>query len=119
MDIQCPGDCIRCLRLFCWNRCFGCRSSTVFDVVIVGGGIIGLATARELTLRHGSLLVAVLEKEQTLAYHQTGHNSGVIHTGIYYTPGSLKAKLCVEGCELIYQYCDQNNIPYRKCGKVS
>jgi 2-hydroxyglutarate dehydrogenase len=69
-------------------------------------------------MRHRDLRVTVLEKEKTLAYHQTGHNSGVIHTGIYYTPGSLKAKLCVEGCKLIYQYCDQHNIPYKKCGKI-
>ena len=53
------------------------------------------------------------------AAHQTGHNSGVIHAGIYYTPGSLRAKLCVEGLELLYKYCDENNVPYKKCGKVS
>ena len=55
----------------------------------------------------------------TLAYHQSGNNSGVIHAGIYYTPGSLKAKLCVEGLKLVYKYCDEYNVPYKKCGKVS
>ena len=91
----------------------------VFDVVVVGGGIVGLASARELVRRHPNFRVAVLEKEHTLAYHQTGHNSGVIHTGIYYTPGSLKAKLCVEGCGLMYNYCNEHHIPYKKCGKVN
>uniref|UniRef100_A0A646QC81 L-2-hydroxyglutarate dehydrogenase, mitochondrial n=1 Tax=Hemiscolopendra marginata TaxID=943146 RepID=A0A646QC81_9MYRI len=89
-----------------------------YDVVIVGGGIVGLATARELILRHPKVKFAVVEKENRVAAHQSGHNSGVIHCGIYYTPGSLKAKLCVRGLELSYKYFDQHNIPYKKCGKL-
>ncbi|KAK3094162.1 hypothetical protein FSP39_024868 [Pinctada imbricata] len=89
-----------------------------YDVVIVGGGIVGMATARELLLRHPKLTFAVLEKEKEISAHQSGHNSGVIHAGIYYTPGTLKAKLCVEGVELLYKYCDENNVPYKKCGKL-
>ncbi|KAI2657989.1 L-2-hydroxyglutarate dehydrogenase, mitochondrial [Labeo rohita] len=89
-----------------------------FDVAIVGGGIVGLASARELILRHPNLTFTLLEKENELALHQTGHNSGVIHSGIYYTPGSLKAKLCVRGAMLTYQYCQKKGVPYKKCGKL-
>lgn len=85
---------------------------------MIGGGIVGTASARQLKLRHNSWRMAVLEKESSLAIHQTGHNSGVIHAGIYYTPGSLKAKLCVEGLNLMYEYLDKSNIPYKKCGKL-
>ncbi|EDO34943.1 predicted protein [Nematostella vectensis] len=94
------------------------QPSEHYDVAIVGGGIVGLATARELILRHPKLTFCVLEKEKELSMHQSGHNSGVIHCGIYYTPGSLKAKLCVQGLDLTYQYCDEHNIPYKKCGKL-
>ena len=73
------------------------RSVSTYNVVVVGGGIIGLATAQELVLRHPNLKIGLLEKEIELATHQTGHNSGVIHAGIYYKPGSLMAKLCVDG----------------------
>ena len=73
------------------------------DVALVGGGIVGLATARELALRGRSVIV--LEREPELGRHQTSHNSGVIHAGIYYTPGSLKARLCVEGASALYEYC--------------
>lgn len=62
--------------------------------------------------------MAIVEKESKLAYHQSGHNSGVIHAGIYYKPGSLKAKLCVEGLQLTYKYCDEKKIPYKKVGKL-
>lgn len=89
-----------------------------YDVVIVGGGIVGVATARELSLRHPNLKLAIVEKENKLAAHQSGHNSGVIHAGIYYAPGSLKAKLCVRGLEKSYKYFDERNIPYKKCGKL-
>ncbi|XP_054154225.1 L-2-hydroxyglutarate dehydrogenase, mitochondrial-like [Oppia nitens] len=89
-----------------------------YDIVIVGGGIVGTATARELAIRNPKLKLAIIEKENRLAVHQSGHNSGVIHAGIYYKPGSLKAKLCVEGSALAYDYCDQKKIPYKKVGKL-
>jgi len=89
-----------------------------YDLVVVGGGIVGAASAREILLRHPSLKVAVLEKESQLAKHQSGHNSGVIHAGIYYKPGTLKARLCVEGMHLAYAYLDERKIPYKKTGKL-
>src|SRR5437879_255091 len=89
-----------------------------YDIVIIGGGIVGLAAAMELLTRYPSLRMAVLEKERELARHQTGHNSGVIHSGIYYTPGSLKAKACVAGKARLISFCDEHNIPYELCGKV-
>ncbi|XP_062379125.1 L-2-hydroxyglutarate dehydrogenase, mitochondrial isoform X1 [Sardina pilchardus] len=89
-----------------------------YDVAVVGGGIVGLASARELTLRHPTLSFALLEKEKELSMHQSGHNSGVIHSGIYYTPGSLKARLCVKGATMAYEYCEKKNIPYKRCGKL-
>jgi L-2-hydroxyglutarate oxidase len=89
-----------------------------YDVAIVGGGIVGLATARELLRRRPGQRLAVLEKEPRVGQHQTGHNSGVIHSGVYYAPGSLKARLCVEGMRATYEYCDEKGIPYEKCGKV-
>uniref|UniRef100_F6USC1 L-2-hydroxyglutarate dehydrogenase, mitochondrial n=2 Tax=Ornithorhynchus anatinus TaxID=9258 RepID=F6USC1_ORNAN len=78
----------------------------------------GLASARVLALRHPALSFGILEKEKELASHQTGHNSGVIHSGIYYKPGTLKAKLCVQGAALCYEYCDRKGIPYKQCGKL-
>ena len=89
-----------------------------YDVAIVGGGIIGLSTAMHLTQRNPDLRVAVLEKEAELATHQTGHNSGVIHSGIYYRPGSHKANFCVAGVQKLIQFCDENEIEYERCGKV-
>lgn len=99
---------------------FSCYFSDTkqFDVVVVGGGIVGCASAREILLRHPHWKIAVVEKESRLAVHQTGHNSGVVHAGIYYKPGSLKAKLCVEGMKLCYEYFDKKNIPYKKVGKL-
>uniref|UniRef100_UPI00398E38E5 L-2-hydroxyglutarate dehydrogenase, mitochondrial isoform X3 n=1 Tax=Pristiophorus japonicus TaxID=55135 RepID=UPI00398E38E5 len=94
------------------------RKHSSCDVAIVGGGIVGLASARELIQRHPKLTYILLEKEKKLAFHQSGHNSGVIHSGIYYTPGSLKAKLCVRGAELSYAYCEKKGIPYKRCGKL-
>lgn len=88
------------------------------DVAIVGGGIVGLATARELLQRRPGERVAVLEKEPQIAEHQSGHNSGVIHSGIYYAPGSMKAKACVAGAAALKRYCDEHGIPYNLCGKV-
>jgi (S)-2-hydroxyglutarate dehydrogenase len=90
----------------------------LFDRVVVGGGIVGLATAREILLRAPGTRVAVLEKEPSLARHQTGHNSGVIHTGVYYRPGSLKARLCVEGRAALLRFCEAKGIPYRLTGKL-
>ena len=90
----------------------------VYDIAIVGGGIVGLATGRELLKRHPHLKLVILEKEDILAAHQTGHNSGVIHSGIYYKPGSLKAKLCTEGRKLLWAYCDEKGIEYRGVGKL-
>lgn len=89
-----------------------------YDLCVVGGGIVGAATAREITQRHPNWKVAIVEKEKKLGAHQSGHNSGVIHAGIYYKPGSLKAKLCVEGMRLMYEYLDKKRIPYKKCGKL-
>ncbi|MBV8149318.1 MAG: L-2-hydroxyglutarate oxidase, partial [Candidatus Eremiobacteraeota bacterium] len=89
-----------------------------YEIAIAGAGIVGLATARELLERHPSLSLVVLEKDATPASQQTGHNSGVIHSGIYYKPGSLKAKLCVEGRKALWDYCDQKRIPYKNVGKL-
>ncbi len=88
------------------------------DIAVIGGGIVGLATARELLQRRPGQRLVVLEKEHAIGRHQTGHNSGVIHSGIYYAPGSLKARLCVAGAARLYRYCDEKGIPYQKCGKV-
>jgi L-2-hydroxyglutarate oxidase LhgO len=90
----------------------------IYDIVVVGGGIVGLATVRELGMRFGSLAIAGVEKEADFNRHQTGRNSGVIHSGIYYKPGSLKAKLCVEGRKLAWAYCEAKGIEYRQVGKL-
>lgn len=87
------------------------------DIAIIGGGIVGLGTALALSEQTSARLV-VLEAEGKLAQHQTGHNSGVIHSGLYYKPGSLKAKNCTEGRELMYRYCAENGIAHERCGKV-
>jgi L-2-hydroxyglutarate oxidase LhgO len=89
-----------------------------FDVAIVGGGIVGLATARALLAQAPRLRLVLLEKEARLATHQTGHNSGVIHSGIYYRPGSHKARLCVEGARLMAEFCATRGIRVQRCGKV-
>jgi 2-hydroxyglutarate dehydrogenase len=88
------------------------------DLAIVGGGIVGLAVARELLARNPQASICVLEREPEIGTHQTGHNSGVIHAGVYYVPGSLKARLCVEGAREMYEYCEQREIPVERCGKV-
>ncbi len=93
-------------------------ASDHYDLAIVGAGIIGLATAREVLTRHPGLRVVVLEKELAIASHQSGHNSGVIHTGIYYAPGSLKARACVVGHREMQAFCQEQNIPVKLCGKV-
>jgi (S)-2-hydroxyglutarate dehydrogenase len=92
-------------------------STQPYDVAIIGGGIVGMATAMAL-LDQSSLSLVVLEAEDHLAAHQTGHNSGVIHSGLYYKPGSLKAKNCVEGREAMYQFCEEHSIAHKRCGKV-
>jgi (S)-2-hydroxyglutarate dehydrogenase len=88
------------------------------DVVVVGGGILGLASARELALRHDGIRIAVLEREGSIAAHQTGRTSGVIHAGIYYRPGSLKARLCVAGARELYEYCEERGIHAERSGKL-
>ncbi|XP_050036597.2 L-2-hydroxyglutarate dehydrogenase, mitochondrial [Dermacentor andersoni] len=114
LPLECTVQTSRHMRLFSDSA----KQQKEYDIVIVGGGIVGVATARELSLRHPKLRLAVVEKENKLAAHQSGHNSGVIHAGIYYAPGSLKAKLCVRGLELAYKYFDEHNVPYKKCGKL-
>ena len=89
-----------------------------YDVIIVGGGIVGLAVALEITKRFPRLRLLLLEKENDVGRHQSGHNSGVIHSGIYYKPGSLKARLCVEGARAMVQFCREHGIPHEVCGKV-
>ncbi len=89
-----------------------------FDVVIIGGGIVGLSTAMHITRALPQLRLLLVEKEDAVARHQTGHNSGVIHSGIYYKPGSLKAKFCVEGAAAMVQFCREHNLRHEICGKV-
>ncbi|HEX6261685.1 MAG TPA: L-2-hydroxyglutarate oxidase [Actinomycetota bacterium] len=89
-----------------------------FDVAVIGGGLLGLATARHLLERRPDLRLAVLEKESALALHQSGRNSGVVHSGIYYKPGSLKARLCREGRSMIERFAADHDIPYEACGKL-
>src|SRR5215469_6657749 len=88
------------------------------NVAIIGGGIVGLATGLEILRRSPATTLAIVEKEPKVAAHQTSHNSGVIHSGIYYKPGSLKAKLCTEGVTALLRFCDEHAIPYDICGKV-
>ncbi len=92
--------------------------SEKYDLAVVGAGIVGLAVARELTARRPGSKLIVIDKQAAVASHQTGHNSGVIHSGVYYKPGSLKARLCVEGARLMYEFCDANAIKYERCGKL-
>jgi L-2-hydroxyglutarate oxidase len=89
-----------------------------YDFIVIGGGIVGLATARQLQQQFNGATVAVLEKEKALATHQTRHNSGVIHAGVYYAPGSLKARFCREGNLETKQFCSEHNIPFRVTGKL-
>ena len=94
------------------------RWPTRYDVAVIGAGILGLATARELVRREPTRKVVVVEKEHGPARHQTGHNSGVIHSGLYYTPGSAKARLCVVGRRLMVEYCRDRGVPVEICGKL-
>ncbi|MFC4871987.1 L-2-hydroxyglutarate oxidase [Negadavirga shengliensis] len=90
----------------------------LYDIVIIGGGIVGLATAMKLKSKKPALKIAVLEKENGLAMHQTGNNSGVIHSGLYYKPGSLKAVNCINGYKQLLRFCEEEGIPYEITGKV-
>lgn len=93
------------------------NNSGIFDVAVIGGGIVGMATAISLTNTcHGKIVV--IEKEDSLAKHQTGHNSGVIHSGLYYKPGSLKALNCLKGRDMLYSFLEKENIPHERCGKL-
>jgi L-2-hydroxyglutarate oxidase len=89
-----------------------------YDVAVVGAGIVGLAVARELLARNPAARILVIDKAAKVAEYQTGHNSGVIHAGVYYAPGSLKARLCVAGAKLMYEYCERHQIPVERCGKL-
>src|SRR6056297_73625 len=90
----------------------------VYDFLVAGAGIGGLSTAYKLTKKFTDASILVLEKEDLVAAHQTGHNSGVLHSGIYYQPGSYKAKNCVDGRHQIVQFCRENNVAHEICGKV-
>lgn len=90
----------------------------MYDIIIIGGGIVGLATALNIQQKDPKLKILVLEKENAVAAHQTGHNSGVIHSGVYYKPGSLKAKNCFNGYHKLLHFCEQENIPFELCGKI-
>ncbi|MFJ6455911.1 L-2-hydroxyglutarate oxidase [Paenarthrobacter sp. NPDC091669] len=94
------------------------RKRTIKHCAVVGGGIIGVAVARELSNRLDGVQVTIYEKEDRLAAHQTGHNSGVVHAGLYYEPGGLKASLCRRGVELLQEFCAAKNLPYEACGKL-
>jgi L-2-hydroxyglutarate oxidase LhgO len=92
--------------------------TTKVDVLVVGGGIVGIAAAREILTRKPGISLMVVDKEASLGEHQTGHNSGVIHSGIYYVPGSLKARLCTTGARLMYEFCESHGVPADTCGKL-
>src|SRR5216684_8555939 len=89
-----------------------------FDIVVIGGGIVGLSTAMYCIRLFPQLRLLLVEKEDGVARHQSGHNSGVIHSGVYYKPGSLKAKLCVEGAAAMVEFCREHTLPHEVCGKV-
>ena len=92
-------------------------SSKSYDIIIIGGGIIGCAAAMALQ-KDSDFKILIIEAEDKLAAHQTGNNSGVIHSGLYYKPGSLKAKNCTDGRKLLYNFCDEHNIKFENCGKL-
>lgn len=94
------------------------ETSSKYDFIIIGGGIVGLATAYQILKQNKHLKIGVLEKENTVAAHQTGHNSGVIHSGLYYKPGSLKAQNCLLGYQMLIDFCNEHEIPFELCGKL-
>ena len=89
-----------------------------FDFLVIGAGIVGLATAVQLQERRPQARIAIVEKEEEVGPHQSGHNSGVIHAGVYYEPGSLKAKLCTAGLIRTIDFCRRHEIPFKQCGKL-
>src|ERR1035438_10582347 len=93
------------------------RIAMVYDIAVIGGGIVGLSFAMQAGAQFPRLRILVLEKESGVARHQTGHNSGVIHSGVYYKAGSLKARLCVAGAREVVEFCSRHGIPYEVCGK--
>src|SRR5262245_51547763 len=110
MDIKCKN--LGALASWRFNK------SMNYDFVVVGAGIVGLAMARELRMQHPAAKICVFEKEQGVGKHASGRNSGVLHSGIYYSPGSLKARVSVEGRRLMTEYCEQNKLPLNRTGKV-
>lgn len=94
------------------------NSEKVFDIIVIGGGCVGIASAYKINLHYPHLKILVLEKEEKLAVHQTGRNSGVIHSGLYYKPGSYKAKNCVDGRRELVQFCKDHNVAHDICGKI-
>src|SRR5437879_7514461 len=89
-----------------------------YNVVVIGGGVVGLGVALEITRRFPHFRLLLLEKEDRVARHQSGHNSGVIHSGVYYKPGSMKARLCVSGAAAMVEFCREHGIAHNVCGKV-
>ena len=89
-----------------------------YDIILIGGGIVGVATAWQLKLQFPKASIVLLEKEPSLAFHQTGHNSGVIHAGVYYAPGSLKADFCKRGAALTKEFCRDHSLAFDQCGKL-
>ena len=90
----------------------------MYDYIVIGGGIIGVSTALSLITQNPDKRILLLEKENAFGDHQTGHNSGVMHAGVYYQPGSLKAKFCKEGLKETIKFCSTHQIPYNQCGKL-
>ncbi|HEU4584447.1 MAG TPA: FAD-dependent oxidoreductase, partial [Gemmatimonadaceae bacterium] len=88
------------------------------DVIVIGGGLVGLATAYKLMLARPGLVARVLEKEAEVGSHQSGHNSGVLHAGLYYKPGSFKARMAVDGIRQMTRFCEEHDVPHEICGKV-